>query len=331
MKIRLHVLVLLLVLLSCSGKEKANHDDPVITTTDSIKNVVVVSFDGSSSLTMWEDTLQFGKKYDVRFTYFISAPYFITKEEAEAHQYKRPPRRADDYPIPWRDSSDRPNIQARVSYVERAVDEGHEIGSHGVYHMKGENWTYEQWEYEMALFNKIADEVFSEDVQFHGYRAPCFSHNDSMYLVLKKFGYEYDSSFPSSRDWMVPNVVPVYPLPKLNFQGESITAMDYNFWVYHQGIKKNSELKPSYLHEYKNNKMTGAEVIRLFEESYYQALVDGYQAARKKGFPFYVGNHFELMHQGAYWRGLQRFIKYAKEEGAEFLTFIQLHRRVHGK
>jgi peptidoglycan/xylan/chitin deacetylase (PgdA/CDA1 family) len=287
------------------------------------KDIVVVSFDGSKSLYMWHSTLEFAFKNDVKFTYFISAPYFMTRGQAKELGFKMSRMSADDFPIHWRGNGlvEEELIQSRVLWVKKAMNRGHEIGSHGVHHIKGHIWRYDEWYKEFEMFKKVMLYVTIDYSEIIGYRAPCFSHNKEMYEALIDYGFRYDTSFCSSKDWVVWQTpdFPMLPLPRIYpYTKNSVIAMDYNFWVKHERLKK---CKPSHISKEK----TDPKLIKQFEDNYFKALCDGYNSAIKKGRPFSVGNHFDLMHNGAYWRGLQRFILYAKKQGATFMTYKELY------
>ncbi len=105
------------------------------------------SFDGSQRFTGWIDSLRFARELakasskQVHFTYFINSVYFDTAK----------------VPSTIGRAQTRSEIAVRRALAQIAVNEGHEIASHGVGHFDGTTWTLAQWREELEAFHAVAD------------------------------------------------------------------------------------------------------------------------------------------------------------------------------
>jgi peptidoglycan/xylan/chitin deacetylase (PgdA/CDA1 family) len=105
------------------------------------------SFDGSQRFTGWIDSLRFARDLtrssgkNVHFTYFINSVYFDTAK----------------VPSTIGRAQTKAEILVRRALAQIAVNEGHEIASHGVGHHDGSTWTLQQWREELEAFHAIAD------------------------------------------------------------------------------------------------------------------------------------------------------------------------------
>lgn len=105
------------------------------------------SFDGSQRYAGWIDSLRFARDLaktsgkSIHFTYFINSVYFDTAK----------------VPSTIGRAQSRAEILVRRALAQIAVNEGHEIASHGVGHHDGTSWSLEQWRAELAAFHAVAD------------------------------------------------------------------------------------------------------------------------------------------------------------------------------
>ncbi|NEP44434.1 MAG: hypothetical protein F6K35_36545, partial [Okeania sp. SIO2H7] len=216
---------------------------------------VLLAFDGSKSLDAWEKSRQFSqcmkeKDVDVRFTYFISGVYFVTKSDRKLYN---PPgnRRAGSSDIGWADSTE--NIDLRLEQLNLAYKEGHEIGSHAVGHFDGSRWSESDWNQEFDYFDKFifsAREIndLSGSLEFdrsaiQGFRAPLLGHSKGLYETLRKKGFRYDTSKTAPANYwpQKQNEVWNFPLASLRSatSGGRVLSMDYNFYYLHSKAKPN--------------------------------------------------------------------------------------------
>jgi len=114
---------------------------------------VLLSFDGSKSIEMWRETVDFAESMNangapLHFTYFINSAYFLAFENRGKYLplYGKP----GDSMIGFAESIQ--SINERVKGLNRAVELGHEIGSHTAGHWDGKNWSVNDWCKEHNLF-----------------------------------------------------------------------------------------------------------------------------------------------------------------------------------
>ena len=90
---------------------------------------VLISFDGSGWLDVWKDTLSFLKQENIHATYFVSAPYFVTTEEAKNNPYWAPSELNKKPLIELRTPS-MTGTTERWADLNQAYADGHDICSH---------------------------------------------------------------------------------------------------------------------------------------------------------------------------------------------------------
>lgn len=104
------------------------------------------AFDGSQRFSLWLRVMQFARQEAKarsatapHFTFFVNACYYSTtpghSEIGRAHS----------------------NGEALVrrALTQEAINEGHDIGSHGVGHADGRNWSVDEWRAEFEKFDEI--------------------------------------------------------------------------------------------------------------------------------------------------------------------------------
>lgn len=248
------------------------------------KQFVLLSFDGSESLAMWQRTRDFAKEMrlknkPINFTYFISSVYFL-------------PPNTKDVPSLIGYSMSVEDITKRIEQVKLAQSEGHEIGSHMNGHYKSTDWNENKWMSEFDIFNKISP------VKTTGFRSPLLSRNNNLYKVLPKFGYKYDSSgvgkmgeYPQKNQygtWEIPLVTMALP------GGGATLSMDYN--IYLSQTRAKDVLKKGTSEWNKNYKQALGAFQNYFDKNYH-----GTRA------PVVIGNHFSLWNDGLYFEALKTF------------------------
>lgn len=100
-------------------------------------------------------------------------------------------------------------VREHPALLRRIVDEGHEVGSHGVDHQPLWRLDADGFARQLEEFRRLVERVLGR-FPVIGYRAPCFSLDRSTAWaldVLRDQGYRYDSSiFPARvRMYGVPN------------------------------------------------------------------------------------------------------------------------------
>ncbi|MBL6990377.1 MAG: hypothetical protein ISR65_11385 [Bacteriovoracaceae bacterium] len=272
---------------------------------------VMLAFDGSKSHNMWNKTLDFSKRMkrdknlNIKFTYFISGVYFLTRGKRKL--YDPPKHRAGASAIGFAKTKE--SIGQRVNYLNEALMDGHEIASHANGHFDGSSWSQSDWESE---FNYFEDLLFNFDVnneinnvsldldksQIIGFRAPLLGVSRGLWPALKQFGFRYDTSkvrgevywpeiYPASGAWN-------FPLAsfKIAGTGKRTLSMDYNFYVAQSKAKK--ERDPSKLRRFQSQ----------MYETYINYFKKNYNGKRA---PIHIGHHFSLWNNGIYWRAMKDF------------------------
>ena len=281
-----------------------------IAVASSTPQFIVLSFDGSKSVDMLTQTLDFERTMaaegkPLRFTYFINAAYFLTKDTASV--YQGPGQLPGVTSIGFSNSAD--DIAKRVAAFNTAYAMGNEIGSHTVGHFNGKAWTYDEWKQEFTSFAGLMSavpqnnpSVAIDQPQFvsaiRGFRAPDLGVNNNLYKVEKDFNFTYDASgVGPGNAWPFKDSNGIWHIPlggiKLNGDQPGI-AMDYSLWM-HQSQAKNTAVKGTPLWQ-----SDFAEVTNAYEQ-YFDT---NYNTTRA---PVVIGHHFSKWNDGVYWEAMKAF------------------------
>lgn len=265
---------------------------------------VMLAFDGSRSLDAWKRSRNFAKEMEkkgvnVRFTYFVSGVYFVSKDKRKLYNAPggKGKGRSD---IGWGGKAE--DIGLRLEQVNLVYQEGHEIASHAVGHFNGSKWSEQDWGEEFEYFDKFLFEahkinglpgslVFDRDA-IEGFRAPLLARSPGLYKVLAKDNFRYDTSkVASSNYWpRQENGIWNFPLASLtNSRGKNVLSMDYNFYYLHSRAKPNPRNAKRYEED------TYKTYMRYFQKNY-----NGNRA------PIHIGHHFSAWNNGAYWNAMFR-------------------------
>ena len=272
---------------------------------------IIFSFDGSKSVEMLNETLDFEQRMDergkpLRFTYFINAAYFLTKDTAKI--YRAPGQEAGASKINF--SSTTADIALRVKTFNTALAKGNEIGSHTAGHFDGTNWSYDDWKQEFSSFanlmykvqennpsEKITAPTFLDSIK--GFRAPFLAVNNNLYKVLSDSHFTYDTSGIGPMDvWPYKDDSGLWRIPLgtifLGPNRSPVVAMDYNLFSHQTNakdtVKKGTALWNTYFDE----------VFTAYTE-YFNTNYQGNRA------PIVIGEHFSKWNQGVYWEALKTF------------------------
>lgn len=113
-----------------------------------------VAFDGSQRFSLWLRTMEQARALErqhgarPRFTYFVNACYYTT-ERLESDIGR---------------AQSRAEVLVRRALTQQAINEGHEIGNHGVGHHDGSQWSLEAWRQELTRFHTIMDGQLFEPI-----------------------------------------------------------------------------------------------------------------------------------------------------------------------
>ncbi|NEO53735.1 MAG: hypothetical protein F6K54_11970 [Okeania sp. SIO3B5] len=284
---------------------KLMQDEGIVSKIDKPPQFVMLAFDGSRSLDAWKRSRNFAQEMEkkginLRFTYFVSAVYFVSKDKRKLYDAPggKGKGRSD---IGWGDTAE--DIALRLEQVNLAYQEGHEIGSHAVGHFDGSKWSEKDWSEEFKYFeqfflgahkiNEFPGSLVFDRTAIEGFRAPLLARSPGLYKVLAKNGFRYDTSKVAlSNYWpRKENGIWNFPLASLtNSRGKNVLSMDYNFYYLHSKAKPNPRNAKRYEED------TLKTYIKYFQKNY-----NGNRA------PIDIGHHFSAWNNGAYWRAMFRF------------------------
>ncbi len=314
------LLVLLVFLVHVNASPQRDHEEPqprnilssaTSTPEEKLLQYVVFAFDGSRSLVEWRETLDFAKEMNnsgtpIHFTYFINAIYLLP--EAHKNLY-HPPHNAIGTSLIGYGSTTK-EIGERVALINEAYQSGHEIGSHGVGHIPGYNWTADDWKTELSQFNGILDRArrgIDTDVALavpasaiQGFRAPDLVADAGLDTALDELGFAYDAS-RTSKTGVWPRKIGSHwemPLASIPYDGQhKILSMDYNFYVADSHAKDVLK-KGTAVWQQEHDEMLAA-YINYFNSSYNSTRT-----------PIFIGHHFSDWNDGMYWDVLNEAARY---------------------
>lgn len=276
---------------------------------------VVLAFDGSYSLSKWNQTLTFAREMKdqgkpIHFTYFLSGVYFIADQYKSTYQPPLKPAGTSLIGFGYNQE----DVRKRVAYVNQAIADGHEIGSHLNGHFNGSTWVTADWQQEFDQFDKL---IFSipennhvtvnpEDYKLNisktdliGFRAPNLGTDKDLWSVLKDHGYLYDTSLVGKADaWPVKLAGGAweFPLASIKYadQNTSILSMDYNFYYKQSKAVDVAKKGSPEWQDFYNKTLTS--YLNYFNGNY-----NGNHA------PVYIGSHFSDWNDGVYWEAMKDF------------------------
>jgi len=266
---------------------------------------VLLAFDGSLNLDMWDETYTFARQNDINFTYFMSGVYFLMNQNK--NEYDEPTHGRGKSSIGFGGTSpDR--IAERVAKVNRSFDHGDEMGSHINGHYDGTKWTLAEWKSDFKQFyhlifdafkinnivSKLSNPFHFDPAEVKGFRAPLLGRNPAMYDVLRDLNYNYDTSKTAPMNYWPEkqNTVWNFPLAMVTIAGtgKRTLSMDYNFY-YSQSAGKP---RPDQYSVFKKQML----------DTYLGYFGSNYHGNRA---PVHIGHHFSKWNGGAYWDAMKEF------------------------
>ncbi len=285
---------------------KLLRDEKLITFSEIPPQFVLLAFDGSRSLEAWNKSRNFAKTLEqkginLRFTYFISAVYFVNNEQRNLYNAPAGKGRGRSA-IGWGGSAD--DVKQRLEQLNLAYQEGHEIASHAVGHFNGNNWSETDWKQEFEYFNQFIFNAYQingltgrlafDRSAIQGFRAPELGISPGLFKTLEKTGFRYDTSRSNQPNYwpQKQNGVWNFPLASITtaLTKKSLLSMDYNFYYLHSKAQPN----PSQAKYYEEDMFKS--YLNYFKKNY-----NGNRA------PIHIGHHFSAWNNGAYWNALFRF------------------------
>ncbi|MEQ1951047.1 polysaccharide deacetylase [Mesorhizobium sp. CN2-181] len=268
--------------------------------------VVIISFDNSNPVELWQRSRTLAATTGARFTYFLSCVFLLSPETRGI--YQAPGEKAGRSNVGFAPSKD--DVKARLQQIWLARSEGHEIASHACGHFDGGKWSEADWRRELLSASTILRDAwringldgeprgwrhFAEH-EISGFRAPYLSAGRHLDGALAQAGYRYDASSvsrgpaePAEGHGLMRFALPQIPEGPA---GRKVIAMDYNLFVRHSG-------------GFERTDRDGAFEERALS-AFHAAFDSQYSGGRT---PLQFGFHFTLMNDGAYWRALERFAR----------------------
>jgi hypothetical protein len=292
---------------------------------------VVLSFDGSKTLSMWQDSLDFAQKMNqagkpLHFTYFVSGVYFLAPKYSQVYHPPLLPAGASAIGF----SNTVSDISKRINFLNLATSQGHEIASHANGHFRGGVWSLPQWnqefsEFEKLLFSWKTNNQITSDINLNitakdikGFRAPLLSRNNAMFQELANKGFLYDSSgfnaSPSS--WPTKNQFGTWQInlgeiPLSGTKGK-IIAMDYNFY----------SSQSQAIDSAKKGSATWTKFYNQMLTSYRNYFQSNYSTTKA---PVIIGHHFSTWNDGVYWEVMKQFAsEVCGQPDVKCVTFSEL-------
>lgn len=299
--------------------------------------VVVISFDGAGvavggrypMFQYWRDV---SRSANARFTYFLSGPYLLT--HANIDRYTAPQLGTATQAMPFEVSgvlplpgqSETDAIRYELGQLRDAHAEGSEIGTHFNGHICGDEpgsvarFSAADWEQELDEFDDMVDhanennaitprvELGFTSTDIVGSRTPCLEGDfAALYPELERRGFRYESSpTPDSRaptTWPLRGAYDtgktslwVFPLAFINqHNGKGRTlSMDYNLCF------GNDTCRTKAAYPVQVTDRWSTQALDTYRQ-YFEANYTGNRA------PVFLGNHFEMWHNGAYTEALASF------------------------
>jgi len=266
---------------------------------------VLLTFDGSYDLDMWEKSLEFARLQEqrqapVHFTYFVSGVYFLPYKDRYTYVS---PQGTGISSIGF--AGDTQDVENRIYLINKALNEGHAIGAHANGHFDGSRWSMEQWNNELKQFetflqNAQSTSGFNILSRIHGFRAPNLAINQAMYNVLASRSYSYDSSIAFDQPtlpYKSGEGIWEFPLARIAYNGDyskKLIAMDYNFFV------RQTNAQDILVRDTPQWNQFYEETVQSYRDYFYQQY-------NENRIPITIGNHFSLWNDGLYWDALKQF------------------------
>jgi hypothetical protein len=267
---------------------------------------ILISFDGSQRLDMWEDSLAFAKANQVKFTYFVSAPYFLVNSDLKGHPYWA--EKEIGY-APLRPGNRDSMVSARFHFIAQAVEEGHEIASHLCGHYVGTGWTYEQWMKEMEFFKWTFSRPMphpGHGIDFKhivGIRAPCLAVNAAFFKAAKDSGYEYDSSTVANGEMdKVEKYITEIPIRRIRV-------------ILPKAVLNRLHIEDTLPFDYEFSLRVGAKYMR---QIFFDSLCYDYLTGPT---PMQICLHFQEYDGDPYYNAMKDFVMWVKDKDPRYITY----------
>ena len=295
---------------------------------------ILYSFDGGYQNDRWDYFQDVAEEADAKFTVFQSGIHLLADENRE---YYQAPGNKPGY-VNKELGGDEAEIAARVTNINEAYAQGHEIGTHMNGHLcatadyGGDKWSTEEWLDELGQFqdmfadprgvNGYGDDFPEMEVPLsaiQGTRLPCLDGTwKELVPAFDEVGIEYDTSrgtgsvgvsWPYQDDGIWEFEMPIVYSPTLADRGHDspmVMAMDYNFWMSGNGGEESDT----------------EELGRFQLETYRYMYESAYHGNRA---PLVFGNHFNTWAGNAFNPAVaQSMREFCGEADTHCVTYQQL-------
>jgi peptidoglycan/xylan/chitin deacetylase (PgdA/CDA1 family) len=277
---------------------------------------ILISFDGSGYFNMWEDTSLFAKDYNLKYTYFVSAPYFVTEAECKEHPYWALNELKE---LPYCKIQLDENVNSvlrRRAYIPLIQKEGHEIASHLCGHYDGAKWTYEQWVKEMEFFRWAMSKAGIKKKDIVGIRAPYLAVNEAYFKAMKNDGYLYDSSkgYNKKGIYTADIEIPIRNIDIIYLEsgiGNGLVGWTLPF----------DDAFQTFINEYFIKWITNEEIQKI----YFDSLC--YDYLRSK-LPTQICLHFSQFEGQPYYNAMKRFVIWVEDKNPKYMTYREYAERI---
>lgn len=288
----------------CASEDTTQGSDDNL--NSDIPQFVLLAFDGSYNNAFWQESRDFAKSANVKFTYFVNPSYYLANAKKSAYKGPKTPAGSSAIGFGGTDAE----IQERVTLTKGAFDEGNEIASHAVGHFDGTKWTSADWDQEFKSFDRFFffknGDLNAPRTEFDGikqkkvvgFRAPQLGQGPGLYVTLKNSNYSYDTSKVATTGYWPVKVNGVWNFPLaslvLKNSGKRTLSMDYNHYIAHSKAVSD----PGNFQKYKDD-------VLVTYKAYFDKNYGGSRA------PVHIGHHFSKWNGGAYWSAMKDFATYA--------------------
>ncbi len=113
------------------------------------------AYDGSLRFSLWAGTVAFARRMEQKlgqrphFTFFVNAAFYTTERGKSDVGH----------------ATTRDEVLVRRALTQLAINDGHDIGDHGMGHLDGSGFDEAQWEEELARFHGVMDPILFEPVR----------------------------------------------------------------------------------------------------------------------------------------------------------------------
>ncbi|KAA2263281.1 polysaccharide deacetylase [Solihabitans fulvus] len=265
---------------------------------------LLFSFDGAASKEHWDRVLPIAKQVHAHVTGMLSGVYLLA--DGDADRYVAPGHDKGSSAIHF--GGPPQDIATRIEYLNRALAEGHELGTHYNGHFceaddqpSVGHWNTADWNSELDQFfdmvNSARQKGFALDPKtVRGGRTPCLEGDfKQLFPAMRQHGLVYDTSqvtlgvtWPTVQDGMWEFPMPEVRVPAL---GRNVVMMDYNLWFA--------------LNETRDEPARSAEFTKITLDTYrsvYQTAFNGNRA------PLVIGNHFNDWNGSAFSNAVEQFM-----------------------